>query len=276
MMMLRSPSRVVAAAAVAFTLLAATAVTAQFGLGRFGFQPRLATAADHDGAFHFCRAWFRGSLLGDGGDWSVDYPQADLNLSIRLAELTRTAVSRGSDNRPNHLIVRLTDDELFQCPFVMMTEVGSIALDDREVDRLREYLFKGGFLWVDDFWGTYAWNVWVDQIRKVFPPSDYPIIDLPVDHALYQTQFVVTQTPQIPNIGFWLSTGTTSERGPDSADVHTRAITDRSGRVMVLMTHNTDLGDSWEREAEDPTYFYQFAANGYAFGINVVLYALTH
>jgi len=268
--------RSVATVAAVLACFAATTAVAQVGLGRFGFRPQLATAADHDGGFHFCRAWFRGSLLGDGGDWSVDYPQADLNLSIRLGELTKTAVSQDINRRPNHLIVRLTDDELFQCPFVMMTEVGSIALDDREVDRLREYLLKGGFLWVDDFWGSYAWSVWVDQIRKVFPPADYPIIDLPADHPLYQTQFVVKQTPQIPNIAFWLGTGTTSERGSDSADVHTRAITDGAGRVMVLMTHNTDLGDSWEREADDPTYFYQFAATGYAFGINVVLYALTH
>jgi hypothetical protein len=236
----------------------------------------VATAADHDGAFHFCRAWFRSSFNGDGGNWSVDYPRADLNLSIRLAELTRTPVSRDAAAEPNHLIVRLTDDALFQCPFVMMTEVGSASFDDQEAARLREYLLKGGFLWVDDFWGSYAWNVWVSQIRKVFPPPDYPIIDLPADHALYRTQFVVQRTPQIPNIGFWLDTGTTSERGSDSVDVHTRAITEKDGRIMVLMTHNTDLGDSWEREADDATYFYKFAANGYAFGINVVLYALTH
>ncbi len=269
------PSRVIAAAAIVAALLAATAVEAQFDRGRV--RARVATAADHDGAFHFCRAWFRNGLIGDAdGNWSVDYPQADLNLSIRLAELTKTAISRDVGARPNHLIVRLTDDALFQCPFIMMTEVGSAFFDDREAARLREYLLKGGFLWVDDFWGTYAWDVWVNEIRKVFPPPDYPIIDVPADHPLFRTQFVVARTPQIPNIGWWLDTGTTSERGPDSVDVHTRAITDENGRIMVLMTHNTDLGDSWEREADDPTYFYQFAANGYAFGINVVLYALTH
>ena len=276
MTVLTRSSRAVAAAATVAALLAVTAAEAQFGRGRFGFRARIATAADHDGAFHFCRAWFRSSFIGDGGDWSVDYPQADLNLSIRLAELTKTAVSRDVGAEPNHLVVRLTDDALFQCPFVMMTEVGSASFDNREAARLREYLLKGGFLWVDDFWGTYAWNVWVNQIRKVFQPPDYPIIDLPADHPLYRTQFVVLRTPQIPNIGFWLDTGTTSERGSDSVDVHTRAITDKNGRIMVLMTHNTDLGDSWEREADDPTYFYNFAVNGYAFGINVVLYALTH
>ena len=260
--------------AVLAVLLAAAVVEAQFGRGRFNV--RVASPEDYDGAFHFCRAWFRGALGGDGGNWSVDFPRADINLSIRLAELTKTPVSQAGELQPNHLIVRLTDDMLFQCPFVMMTEVGSVYFDEREAARLREYLLKGGFLWVDDFWGSYAWGVWASQIRKVFPPGEYPIVDLPPDHAIYRTQFVVAQTPQIPNIGFWLETGTTSERGADSAEVHTRGILDRDGRVMVLMTHNTDLGDSWEREADDPTYFYKFAANGYAFGIDIVLYSLTH
>jgi hypothetical protein len=263
-------------AAVLVTLLVAGVAGAQFGRRSFRFNARLATAADYDGAFHFCRGWFRSSLNGDGGDWSVDYPQADVNMSIRLAELTRTPVSHVAPDRPNHLIVRLTDDALFQCPFIMMTEVGSAYFSEQEAARLREYLLKGGFLWVDDFWGSYAWNVWEGQIRKVFPSPDFFIEDVPTDHPLYRTQFVVTQTPQIPNIGHWLDTGTTSERGSDSADVHTRAILDPNGRIMVLMTHNTDLGDSWEREGEDPTYFYQFSVKGYAFGINVLLYALTH
>ena len=260
--------------AIVAALLAAVAAEAQFGRGRFSV--RVATPDDYDGSFHFCRAVFRGARGGDGGDWSVDFPRADINLSIRLSELTKTTVSHTGDLQPNHLVVRLTDDTLFQCPFVMMTEVGSLFFDEREAARLREYLLKGGFLWVDDFWGSYAWSVWASQIRKVFPGSDYPIVDVPPDNALYHTQFVVARTPQIPNIGHWLDTGTTSERGADSAEVHTRAILDRDGRVMVLMTHNTDLGDSWEREADDPSYFYNFAPSGYAFGINVVLYALTH
>jgi hypothetical protein len=274
MMRFRQPLRVRTGVVVLGVLLAAAAAGAQFGRGRFNV--RLATADDYDGAFHFCRVWFRSAMGGDGGNWSVDFPRADINLSIRLAELTKTTVSQTRDRQPNHLLVRLTDDTLFQCPFVMMTEVGSLYFDEREAARLREYLLKGGFLWADDFWGSYAWSVWTSQIRKVFPPADYPIVDLSPDHPLFQTQFVVAQTPQIPNIGHWLGTGNTSERGADSAEVHTRAIFDRDGRMMVLITHNTDLGDSWEREGDDPTYFYKFAANGYAFGINVVLYALTH
>jgi hypothetical protein len=268
--------RVHIVSALLVALLAAAVAEAQFGQRRSRFNARLATAADYDGKFHFCRAWFRSNLNGDGGDWSVDYPQAYINLSIRLAELTRTPVSQGSAAQPNHLIVRLTDETLFQCPFIMMTEVGAASFTDQEADKLREYLLKGGFLWVDDFWGSYAWRVWVAQIRKVFPAAAFPIVDLPSDHPLYRTQFVVPETPQIPNIGHWLGTGTTSERGSDSADVHTRAILDANGHIMVLMTHNTDLGDSWEREGEDPSYFYQFSVRGYAFGINVLVYTLTH
>jgi hypothetical protein len=82
--------------------------------------------------------------------------------------------------------------------------------------------------------------------------------------------------PQVPSIGFWLGTGSTSERGHDSAQVHARAISDRSGRVMVFMTHNTDVSDSWEREGEDAQYFYKFSVVGYQVAMNVLLYSMTH
>jgi hypothetical protein len=158
----------------------------------------------------------------------------------------------------------------------MMTEVGDAYFDDAEAKQLRAYLMKGGFVWADDFWGNYAWNNWVSQISRVLPPHDYPIVDLPADHPLFRTHFVINRVPQIPSINFWVGTGGTSERGSDSAVPHARAILDRRGNVMVLMTFNTDVGDSWEREADDPSYFYEFAVDGYAVGVNTVLYAMTH
>jgi hypothetical protein len=200
------PSRTgIAALLVALlaALLAATAAEAQFGRGRSRFNARVATAEDHDGAFHFCRAWFRSGLNGDGGNWSVDYPRADLNLSIRLAELTSTPVSVDAGAEPNHLIVRLTDDALFQCPFVMMTEVGSAFFDEREAARLREYLLKGGFLWVDDFWGSYAWQAWEQEFRKVLQAAEYPNVDLPLSHPIFRALFEVKRVPQIPSINHW-------------------------------------------------------------------------
>ena len=276
--MLPAASRLAAVLVSAGVLAGIAAGAAQFRQrGRFGEGLRTATPESFDGGFNFCRILFRGNRFGDGGGWSVDYPRADVNLTIRLSELTRTFISKDASGEPNHLVVRLADDALFQCPFVMMTEVGAAFLDDDEAARLREYLVKGGFLWADDFWGTYAWESWQAQIRKVLPPNDFAIVDLPLDHPLFRTQFEITRVPQIPSINFWMgSGGGTSERGGDSAVPHARGIFDRGGRLMVLMTHNTDVGDSWEREADDPSYFYHFAVDGYAFGINVVLYAMTH
>lgn len=255
-------------------LMAAAHGEAQRRGGRRALDLRMAVPADHDGAFHFCRAAFRGGR-GDGGGWGVDYPQADVNLSIRFSELTRAPVSFDANREPNHLIVRLGDPALFQCPFVMMTEVGSIYLDDEEVANLRQYLLKGGFLWADDFWGSYAWDTWERQMRQVLPAGQYPIVELPLDHPIFRTHFVVTRVLQIPSINYWMgSGGDTSERGPDSRTPTLKAILDAHGRPMVVMTHNTDLGDSWEREGDDPNYFYHFAVDGYAVGINVVLYSM--
>jgi hypothetical protein len=244
--------------------------------GRFNVGPRMATPDSFDGSFQFCRGMYRRNPRGVGGGWSTDYPSADINLSIRFAELTKAPVSRDASGRPNHLVVRVTDPELFRCPFLLMSEVGAVYFDEEEAARLREYFLKGGFLWVDDFWGSYAWNAWEQQISKVFPPGEYPIQDVPPDHVLFRTLFELAGVPQVPSINFWLgSGGSTSERGVDSSEVHARAIFDDRGRIMVFMTHNTDIADSWEREGEDPDYFYRFSVNGYALAVNVLLYAMT-
>ena len=241
----------------------------------FGAQAGLNGPRTIDGQFQFCRVAFRQAANGDGGNWSVDYPRADENLSTRLSELTKTPISRNLAGEPNHVLVRLTDAELFQCPFIMMTEVGSMYVDEAEAAALRDYLIKGGFLWADDFWGTYAWEFFEDQFRKVLPSGAFPIIDVPLDHPLFHTVLNVKKIPQIPSIN-WINTGTTSERGVDSAIPHVRAINDEHGRMMVLITHNTDFGDSWEREGDNHEYFLRFSVDGYAFGINALVYAMTH
>jgi hypothetical protein len=268
------------ALAIAAILATASTALAQRRRGRgfgFGYAPlRMATAESFDGGFNFCRIMFSDSYDGDGGNWSVDYPRADVNLSIRLSELTRTRISRDATGEPNHVLLRLTDDLLFQCPFIMMTEVGSTFLSPEEAARLREYLLKGGFLWADDFWGSWAWEVWAREIGKALPP-EYQIVDVPLSHPIFHTQFEVKRVLQIPSIGHWIGMGGgTSERGADSAEPHARAIFDRNGRMMVFITHNTDFGDAFEREGDDPTYFYTFSVEGYAMGINVLLYSLTH
>jgi hypothetical protein len=145
------------------------------------------------------------------------------------------------------------------------------------VVRLRAFLLKGGFLWVDDFWGSYAWDNWVQQISRILPPARFPIVDVPMSHPIMHTLYGVKDVPQVPNIGHWRRTGgATSERYADSAEVHWRGIADDHGRLMVLMSHNTDIADTWEREGENRDYFQTFSPRGYAIGVNVVLYSMSH
>ena len=265
--------------------LAVTFASAAFAQRPFGgfswsrYPPRFRQADHRNDGFSFCRLMYTSSRRrGGGGRWSTDYPLADINFMIRLSELTSTHVNLSDDGKPNHWVVEISDDELFDCPFVLASAVGSMVLLSEEVPRLRDYLLKGGFLWVDDFWGTWAWEQWAGEISRVLPPSEYPIVDLSLEHELFQTLFNVWEIPQISNIGFWRRTGgrSTSERGADSAVPHFRTISDRDGRIMVVMTHNTDIQDAWEREGEDPGFFERFSPDGYALGINVVLHAMTH
>jgi hypothetical protein len=266
------------AAAVSAIAFVATAASGQLRRGRFGMERdvRYAKREDYDGSFQFCRVVFRQGY-GDGGDWSVDFPRADENLSIRLSELTKTPVGQDA-GVPRHLLVSLREPEtLSHCPFIMMTEVGSMSLDDVEAANLRTYLLKGGFLWADDFWGEFAWSVFEEQIRRVLPRKPFPIIDLPITHPMFTALGGVRRIPQIPSITFWAgSGGRTSERGADSATPHARAILDDHGRAMVFITHNTDLGDAFEREGDSRAYFLEFSVEGYALGVNVLLYAMSH
>jgi hypothetical protein len=229
-----------------------------------------------DGGFTACKVMYTSNRGEAGGvGWSTDYPFAAINLMTRLSELTRIRVSRDEKREVNYWVVRLTDDALFDCPFAVASDVGTLTLSDAERKRLREYLLKGGFLWVDDFWGTRAWDQWSDEIRKVLP--EYPIFDVPADHAIRSVLFSINQVEQVTSINFWRrSGGGTSERGADSPHADFRAIADAKGRIVVIMTHNTDIGDSMEREAEDPLFFERFSPNGYALVTNLVLYALTH
>jgi hypothetical protein len=240
--------------------------------------PRFATPDSFDGGFNFCRLMYNRVRREAGGQgWWTDYPDADVNFSIRLSELTKTRVSRQPDGTPEHIVVTATDEALFKCPFILMSDVGTASFSDEEITRLREYLQKGGFIWADDFWGTPAWEHWRDEIARVLPSHEYPIVELTTDHPLFRTMFEIWEIPQIPSISHWRrSGGGTSERGHDSETVNLRGISDEQGRLMVLMTHNTDIADAWEREGEDPRFFYQFSPNGYAVGINVVMYTLTH
>ena len=240
--------------------------------------PRYPTLDTFGHGFVFCRGIYTSTRREAGGSgWTTDYPDAERNFMIRLSELTRISVRFLPSREPDFVTVRMTDDALAQCPYLHMEDVGTAYFDDQDVAALRRYLLKGGFIWVDDFWGPEAWDNWVQQIGEVLPPREYPIQEVPLAHALFRAQFEVRAMPQIPSIQYWrTSGGATSERESLSETPTVNAIFDPHGNIMVLMTHNTDISDAWEREGEDPRFFNSFSPTGYAFGINAVLYAMTH
>jgi len=273
-------ARLSAGLVLAVTLIAASgavSVAQRFGVVEgAGAGIRVPPKDFNDGRLTVCKWMFRSDRSEFSGiGWSTDYPFGEINLLIRLSELTRIPVSRDTRGNVNYWVVRLTDDQLFKCPILIGSDVGTAALSDTEVSRLREYLLKGGFLWVDDFWGTPAWDQWSDQIARVLP--EFPILDTTPADPIRQALFTVANVKQVPSIFTWGGPGSDPrERGADSPHANFRVITDAQGRVIVAMTHNTDIGDSMEREGDDPAYFAAFSPDGYALATNIVLYALTH
>ena len=263
----------------AATILAAGAASAQRFFREGNFAARYAPAEMPDRSFVICRlAYTQVRREPSGIGWETDYPYAEINLSTRFSELTRTRISRDTDGSPNYYVVRATDDTLFNCPVIVASDAGTLGFTEAQAVRLRQYFLKGGFLWADDFWGSAAWENWEYQIGRVLPSEEYPIEDIPLDDPILRSQFELHEIPQITNIQFWRQWGgtNTSERGDDSAEVHFRAIRDSHRRIIVLMTHNTDVADSWEREGEDPDFFFQFSPRGYALGVDVLLHVMTH
>jgi len=278
----RSRRRTTAAALAALVLAVASGVAAQrimVAPGRVATAPaKFATADDFDGSFIYCRGFYTSNRREGGGTgWSTDYPAADNNFSVRLMELTLTHVKLDIEHQPNTVVIRLTDPLLYRCPILFMEDTGTVRFTSDQVKSLHDYFMKGGFLWVDDFWGSAAWTQWAAEIGRVLPPAEFPIFDIPLEHPIMHTLYSVKEVPQVSSINFWSRNGgSTSERGPDSPHANFRGINDEHGRLMVVMTHNTDIADTWEREGENHEYFERFSPAGYALGVNVVLYAMTH
>jgi hypothetical protein len=211
------------------------------------------------------------SNYGYGGDWLTDYPDSDLNFSFRLQQLTSLKVE------PVPVYLQLTEDKLFDYPFIYMIEPGNLEFTEEEVVALRRYLLNGGFMMVDDFWGEDEWFTFYNQIKRVFPDKEPEELDL--THAVFNNVYKLKEKPQVPSINHALryrGTEITWERR-DAQEVHYKGIFDDKGRMMVIICHNTDLGDGWEREGEDEYYFKEFAEKkAYPMGINIIFYAMTH
>ncbi|MEA3209194.1 MAG: hypothetical protein QOE70_2251 [Chthoniobacter sp.] len=206
--------------------------------------------------------------------WSIDYPDADLNLAYRLQQMTSMKVD------PDCRVLEITDRDLFRYPFIYIVEPGGLTFTDEEVPILRRYLLNGGFLMVDDFWGEDEWDNLAGELQRVFP--DRQIVDLPRSHPVFHCVFDLPEdlNLQCPNVqlGTWsqYNGGITWER-EDAHDVHIRGILDDKGRLCVIICHNTDNGDGWEREGENEYYFREFSEKkAYPLGINIIFYAMTH
>ena len=210
---------------------------------------------------------------GGGGRWQTDFPDSDLNFSLRLQQLTSLKVN------PVPVVLRLTDDKLFDYPFIYIIEPGGLVFSDEEVVALRKYLLNGGFLMVDDFWGDDAYENFRQQIHLVLNQDPE---EIPLDHPIFHNVYPLKEKPQVPNIDaarYGRAAGITYETNHDGnvETVHYKQLRDPNGRMVAIICHNTDLGDGWEREGEDKWYFQEFAMKkAYPMGINIVTYALTH
>jgi hypothetical protein len=227
--------------------------------------------------FTFCRLQYtdvRREPLGHG--WNTDYPESDQNFMIRLSQLTTIPINRQANGDPDHVVLQPSDDRIFNYPFVFLSDAGTVGFTNKEIENLRDYLLRGGFLYADDFWGEEAWEHWAFEIGQVLPSDQFPILDITPDDEIMNIVFRIPEVPQIPSIQHWTrSGGEVSERGAASAVPHFRGIK-HNGRWVVVMTHNTDIADGWEREGENEEFFRAFSVKSYPLGINIVVYAMTH
>ena len=208
-----------------------------------------------------------------GGSWATDLPDADLNLSFRLQQMTSLKVD------PNGRILRAHEPDLLNYPFLMASAPGALDLGKDDIEGLRRFLLNGGFFLLTDFWGDREWNHFAGVMKQVLPGHSF--VELSLDHPIYNCLFPIKKKNQVPRIDIGLanlrSGSPTWERGPDGQEVHHRAIFDEKGRLMVLALHNSDDSDGWEREGEDTGYFHAFAEGmAYPLAINIIFYVMTH
>ena len=130
---------------------------------------------------------------------------------------------------------------------------------------------QGGFLVIDDFWGTYEWENFEHEIRQVLP--EFEIVDLDIDHPIFTTFYEIEEIIQVPNVGNGVRGGPTHER--DGYVPVVRGIHDENGRLMVVINWNTDLGDAWEW-ADNPYYPLRYSTYAYEMGVNFIVYAMSH
>jgi hypothetical protein len=241
-----------------------------------GIQGGLSSAAESDfselaydgaGEFNFVRVQFD-TYYGGGygyGPWSIDFPDADINFLRGVSRLTNIRVM----SEP--IVLRFDDEGIFNYPFLYMLEVGQgggLSLSPNEIDNVREYLLRGGFLLIDDFWGQRQWDNFYLAFSQVFP--DREVVELKADHEIFHVYYDIDGPQMIPAL---FRNDDFGEQGINYATNH--AILDDDGRVMVLINWNSDMGDGWEHTYH-PSYPTRYANAAYRLGINYLVYSMTH
>ena len=250
------------------TLILALAICLLGGLASAQFrrqapEPR---GGPPEAEFHMARlAYFAQGCAGSRGWcnpwWAIDYPQAEAHFLPAVTRMTRIEVA------PDSRHVTLEDDNVFDYPWLFLQQPGrgDWLPQGEQLERMREYLNRGGFLVVDDFHGEYEWAAVREAMASLLPGR--PIVDIPDDDQLHHILFDLDKRTQIPGERHLYS----GMEGPP----HWRGIYDDKGRLMVALNHNSDMGDAWEH-ADDAHYPAPMTATAYRFGVNYVIYAMTH
>jgi len=199
-----------------------------------------------------------------GWGWATDTPGSDCKLMGAIHRMT------GQSVYPNPNYMEILNPNLFKYPYAYMVEPGQMYLNEKEAARLREYLLRGGFLHLDDFWGTRESANVGDQLRKIFP--DREIKELPLNHPVFHSFFEIPEVLQVPNQGNGCRGGSTSEQ--DGYEAHVLGISDDRGRLMVVITQNSDLGDAWEY-MDLACYPQKYTGYALRMGVNLMIYAIT-
>jgi hypothetical protein len=202
-----------------------------------------------------------------GGGWGTDFPASDCKFMWGVERLTNIRVY---DETPH--LVTATDPKLFQYPYLYVVSPHRMWLTTEEAENVREYLLRGGFLHLDDFWGRGERGAVEEEMGKVFP--DRPLVKLSLDHEVFHTFFDIDTIMQIPNVDRACS-GRETWENPSEIDPMIFGISDDDGRLMVLVTYNSDLGDAWEW-MDLPCYPEKYSGQAYRMGVNFMIYAMSH
>jgi hypothetical protein len=197
--------------------------------------------------------------------WTQDYPRADRHLAQAMRRLTRINV------RSAEQVTSLDDDDVFNWPWIYAVQVGEWGLTQKEGAKLREYIQRGGFFMADDVHGNAEWGEFDKRIHFAFPDRDF--VELADDDPYFHSVFDISERPQVPGEAH-LREGC-KNCGDGGRGAHWRAIKDDKGRIVVAVSHNSDLGDAWEF-ADSPYYPEKESALAIQIAVNDVIYAMTH